>query len=306
MKPAPVLARLSVTLVAAAAALLGARWMWIHYQVEPWTRDGRVRADVVEVSPDVSALVTQVDVSDNQAVRKGQRLFTLDQPRFQVALEQAEAALAQAQAARLAQTTALGQAERENARNRKLGDLVPGETTEQGAAKVAELKAAVAQAAAAVGQASTAVDAAKLNLTRTVVYAPLDGVVANATLHPGDYLGAGRPALGLVDSATLHVDGYFEETKLARIHVGDPVTVQLMGDTRALQGHVASIAPGIEDRERGQGGDLLPNVNPTFSWVRLAQRIPVRVILDRPPADLRLIAGRTATVVVHPQLKAKV
>jgi multidrug resistance efflux pump len=286
MKPLPVALRMIVTLLVVAAALLGARWMWVHYQVEPWTRDGRVRADVVEVSPDVSALVVEVDVNDNQVVHRGQRLFTLDQPRFQVALEQAQAAV-------LSQQAALAEARREDARNRKLGELTPAETVEQGAARVAELRAALAQANA--GR-----DAAKLNLARTVVYAPMDGVVANATLHPGDYLAAGRPALGLVDSASLHVDGYFEETKLSRIRVGDPVTVELVGDRRRLRGHVQSVSPGIEDRERGPSGDLLPNVNPTFSWVRLAQRIPVRIQLDQTPADAQLIAGRTATVVVHP------
>jgi multidrug resistance efflux pump len=291
MKPFPTLVRMAVTAVVVIAALIGARWMWVHYQVEPWTRDGRVRADVVEISPDVSALVTQVDVNDNQPVRKGQRLFSLDRPRFQVALEQAQAAL-------LSQTTALSEARREDARNRKLGDLVPTETLEQGAAKVAELEAGLAQAQAAR-------DAAQLNLDRTVVYAPMDGVVANAELHPGDYLAAGRPALGLVDSASLHVDGYFEETKLSRIRVGDPVTVTLVGDPRRLHGHVASISPGIEDRERGPSGDLLPNVNPTFSWVRLAQRVPVRVQLDQAPADAALISGRTATVVVHPSDPAR-
>jgi multidrug resistance efflux pump len=286
MKPIPIILRILVTLLVVVAAAIGARWMWIHYQVEPWTRDGRVRADVIEVSPDVSALVAAVDVNDNQPVKKGQRLFALDKPRFQVALDQAKAALQ-------AQTAALAQARREDARNRKLGDLIPAETTEQGASKVAELRAAAAQAKAAV-------DAAKLNLSRTDVFAPVDGVVANAMLHPGDYLSAGKPALGLVDSATLHVDGYFEETKLARIRVGDRATVELVGDPRQLQGRVESVSPGIEDRERGPSGDLLPNVNPTFSWVRLAQRIPVRVRLDTIPADARLISGRTATVVVHP------
>ena len=260
--------------------------MWIHYQVEPWTRDGRVRADVVQVSPDVSGLVTQADIEDNAVVHKGQMLFTLDRPRFQVALEQASAALQ-------AQTAALAQARREDARNRKLGDLVPAETTEQGSSKVAQLEAAVAQAVATR-------DAAQLNLTRTTVYAPLDGIVANAQLHRGDYLTAGRSAMALVDIATLHVDGYFEETKLSRIRIGDHASVQLVGDARLLPGHVESISPGIEDRERAASGDLLPNVNPTFSWVRLAQRIPVRIRLDQTPADVSLIAGRTATVIVHP------
>jgi multidrug resistance efflux pump len=96
------------------------------------------------------------------------------------------------------------------------------------------------------------------------------------------------------------VDGYFEETKISRIKIGDRASVQLVGDPRLLTGRVESISPGIEDRERGPSGDLLPNVNPTFSWVRLAQRIPVRIRLDRPPANVSLIAGRTATVVIHP------
>jgi multidrug resistance efflux pump len=281
------IARVAVTLVFVALAVVAGRWMWGHYEVDPWTRDGRVRADVAQVAPDVSGLVTEVDVADNAPVRKGQRLFVIDRPRYQVVLEQADAALQ-------AQAVALAEARREDARNRLLGDLVPAETTEQGASRVAQLQAGVAQAAA--GR-----DAARLNLARTTVYAPVDGVAANVELRPGDYLAAGRSAVGVVDSASIHVDGYFEETKLPRIHVGDRATVQLVGEARRLEGHVESVSPGIEDRERGPSGDLLPNVNPTFSWVRLAQRIPVRIRLDAPPADVRLIAGRTATVVVHPR-----
>jgi len=122
--------------------------------------------------------------------------------------------------------------------------------------------------------------------------------LANVQLQPGDYATAGHPVFALIDTDTLHIDGYFEETKLPRIRVGDPVVVQLMGGSQKLRGHVESISAGIEDRERGPSGNLLPNVNPTFSWVRLAQRVPVRVVLDRPPPDVRLIAGRTATVTV--------
>jgi multidrug resistance efflux pump len=286
MKPLPLPIRLLVTALAVVLALFAVRWMWVHYQVEPWTRDGRVRADVVQVSPDVAGLVTDVFVRDNDRVRKGQRLFVLDQPRFRLAVEQADAAL-------LAQTTALAQARREDARNRKLGDLVPTETVEQGAAKIAALQAAVAQA-------EVNRDAAKLNLARTVVVAPLDGIAANVVVHPGDYLAAGKTALGLVLAGSTYVDGYFEETKLARIRVGDRATVELVGEPQRLEGHVASIAPGIEDRERTPSGDLLPNVNPTFSWVRLAQRIPVRIQIDRGARPGELIAGRTATVVIHP------
>jgi multidrug resistance efflux pump len=277
-------ARVAVTLAVLACAIFAARWLWDRYQVAPWTRDGRVRAEVVQVAPDVAGLVTQVLVRDNQPVHKGQVLFVLDRPRYQIALAQAEAVVA-------SQQTQLAQAEREDRRNHALGDLVTGEATEQGASKVEQLKAALQQAV--VNR-----DLARLNLERTTVTASVDGSVTNLELRPGDYLTPGRPAMALIDAATLHVDGYFEETKLERVHVGDQVQIRLMGVEGDLFGRVESIAGGIADRERGPSGDLLANVNPTFSWVRLAQRIPVRVALDHVPPNVGLIAGRTATVTV--------
>jgi multidrug resistance efflux pump len=277
-------ARVAVTLAMLACAVLAARWLWNRYQASPWTRDGRVRADIVQVSPDVSGLVTEVLVHDNQPVRKGQVLFVLDLSRYQLALAQAEATVAN-------QRAQLVEAEREDRRNRALGDLVAAETNQQGASRVEQLKAALKQA-------EVARDLARLNLERTTVSAAVDGSVTNLQLRPGDYLSAGRPAMALIDAATLHVDGYFEETKLERIHVGERAQVRLMGMNGDLLGHVESIAGGIEDRERGPSGDLLANVNPTFSWVRLAQRIPVRVVLDRVPPEVGLIVGRTATVTV--------
>ena len=277
-------ARIAVTLAVVACAILAGRWLWNRYQVSPWTRDGRVRAEIVQVSPDVSGLVTEVLVRDNQPVRRGQVLFVLDRPRYQLALAQAEATIASQQAQ-------LAEAEREDRRNRALGELVAAEATQQGASRVEQLKAALLQAIANR-------DLARLNLERTTVRAAVDGSVANLELRPGDYLTAGRPAMALIDAATVHVDGYFEETKLERVHVGERVLVRLMGTREDLSGRVESIAGGIEDRERGASGDLLANVNPTFSWVRLAQRIPVRLVLDHVPPDIGLIVGRTATVTV--------
>jgi multidrug resistance efflux pump len=276
--------RVLITLIVVLIALLAARWMWVHYEVEPWTRDGRVRADVVEIAPDVAGFVTQVNVIDNQAVRRGQVLFVLDQPRYRVALAQAEAAVQNDKAV-------LAEARREMVRNTALGDLVAQESREQSMARAEEAQAALAQAQAGL-------DAAKLNLDRTVVRAPINGVVSNLELRPGDYLAVGRQAFAMVDTDTLHVDGYFEETKLPRIRLGDAVSVKIMGETPLLHGHVVSMAAGIEDRERGPSGNLLANVNPTFSWVRLAQRVPVRIVLDSAPVNVRLIAGRTATVTV--------
>lgn len=278
--------RIGATLALVLVAVFGARWMWNRSEAEPWTRDGRVRADIVQIAPDVSGLVTEIHVRDNQTVHRGQLLFVIDRPRFELALQQAEGALA------LSRST-LAQAIREDRRNRKLGDLVTTETVEEGATKVEQLRASLSQAIAAR-------DLAALNLERTSVVAPVDGIVSNFEMRPGNYLTAGHPAMALVYNGSLHIDGYFEETKIPAIRIGDPARVELMGVARPVMGHVESIAGGIEDRERGPSDDLLENINPTFSWVRLPQRIPVRIAIDRVPAGLRLIPGRTATVIVTP------
>jgi multidrug resistance efflux pump len=281
------LARWAVTTVIVLAAVLVAIWLWRRYETDPWTRDGHVRADVVRVTSDVGGLVTQVLVRDNQMVRPGQLLFVVDRPRYAAALEQADAAIASAKAT-------LNLARREAKRDIALGDLVAAESHEQNVAKVQTAEAALAQAVAAR-------DTAALNVTRTEVHATVDGIVTNLDLHPGDFLAPGSQALALVDTDSLRVEGYFEETKLRHIQIGDKARIRLMGDERTLEGHVDSISAGIADDQRGDSRNLLPAVQPTFSWVRLAQRIPVRVHVDRMPAGTQLIAGRTATITILSQ-----
>lgn len=278
------LGRMAVTLALVAVAVVAAQRLWVHFQLDPWTRDGRVRADVVQVASDVSGLVTQVAVDDNATVKQGQVLFVVDRDRYALALRQAEAAVA-------AQRSTLAQARRELARNRELGDLVAGEALEQTQAKAEQSEAALAQAIATR-------DVAALNLQRTIVRAPVDGYLSDLTLRTGDYVAAGKPVLALLDAHSFRVEGYFEETKLPALRIGQPVRVKIMGEPEALRGHIASIAPGIADRDRSSAANLLPSVTPTFNWVRLAQRVPVRVALDQTPSDVRLIAGRTATVEV--------
>lgn len=292
MKPlAATIARSAATIVIVIIAILIAVWMWNHYERSPWTRDGRVRADVVRVTPDIGGLVTEVAIRDNQAVKAGDLLFVIDRPRYSLAVEQAKARIASARAT-------LGQAEREARRDLALGDLVAAESHEQNVARVATARATLAEAISAQ-------DGAELDLRRTRVTASVNGVVTNLDLHPGDYLAAGKQAMALIDSDSLRVEGYFEETKLPMIHPGAPVTVRLMGENRDMQGRVESIASGINDSSRSDSGNLLPTVEPTFSWVRLAQRIPVRIKLLEVPRDIRLIAGRTATVTVHPTAAAQ-
>ena len=209
-------------------------------------------------------------------MHKGQVLFTIDQDRFRLALRQAQATVAERQ-------ETWEQARRENKRNRGLGNLVAREQRE-------------ARALSALGESKVAVDAAQLNLDRSVIRSPVDGYLNDRAPREHEFVTAGRPVLSVVDSTSFHIDGYFEETKLDGIHVGQGVDIRVIGDNARLTGHVVSIVAGIEDRDRSSGSNLLPNVNPAFSWVRLAQRIPVRIAFDDVPADFRMIAGRTATV----------
>ena len=282
--------RFGVTLLVVAAAAAAGWKLWNHYRVAPWTRDGRVRADIVQVAPDVSGLVDQVAVSDNQVVRKGDLLFTIDRARYRLALAQAEASVRSLRAQ-------LAQAQRESARNKGLGELVAAELSEQTSSRIDQLEATIAQAASVA-------ETARLNLQRTEVRAPVDGWVTNFDLRPGAYATTGRPILALVDQGTLRIVGYFEETKIPRIHVGDPVQVRIIGEGQVLAGRVQGIAAAIEDRELQGSSNLLANPNPTFNWVRLAQRIPVRIQLDAVPPDVQLIMGRTVTVDVAPAAAA--
>lgn len=272
----------AITSCALLIAIFFVITLWRYYEVYPRTPDGKVRADIVLVAPDVSGLVSHVYVHDNQRVKTGDVLFEIDKLRFALELKHAQALLAEKQAA-------LTQATRVVRRNTALGPLVPTEEREKGQETADVLSAELRQAEADV-------DTAKLNLDRSTVRATVDGKISNLNLVPGAYTTAGKAVFALIDLRSIHVDGYFEETKLQRIHVGDKVRIRLMGDSRILQGHVASIAGGIEDRDRGTGGNLLADVNPTFSWVRLAQRIPVRIAIDERPADIDLVLGRTAAV----------
>jgi multidrug resistance efflux pump len=280
-------ARPALTLLIVVVALVAGRSLWVYYQEEPWTRDGRVAADVVTIAPDVSGLVTQVLVKDNQPVKRGDVLFRIDPDRFELALAQADAAVA----SRKAQ---MDEAARESARSERLNNLSVSQETQEQRQTSAEATAA------AYRQAVADRAVAALNLQRSAVASPVDGTVTNVGLEPGDYVSTGKPVMALVDSATLRVEGYFEETKLPKIHPGDPVRVQLMGEPHVLTGRVESVAAAIADRERSDSADLLANINPTFNWVRLAQRVPVRVKLDAVPPTVQLVVGRTATVAVEP------
>ncbi|WP_085579138.1 efflux RND transporter periplasmic adaptor subunit [Thalassospira mesophila] len=274
--------------VLVVAAVVAGMQLWDYYMNDPWTRDGRISADVVAIAPDVSGLVSKVNVGDNQQVKAGDLLFEIDTARFKVAVGQAQARLDSAVASK-------EQAEREVQRYRNLSsDAVSRQKQEQ-------VRTTLATANAAVELAKADLELVELNLERTKVRAPVDGTLTNFSLRPGNYVGAGSAIAALIDANSYYVAGYFEETKLPRIAIGDRVEVQLMGEKQPIYGHVASISAGIQDSERTGAIGSLANVKPTFSWVRLAQRVPVRVALDDVPANVRLVAGRSATVRVVEQ-----
>jgi RND family efflux transporter MFP subunit len=277
--------RIAVTLVMVVVALLLGVALWRAYVLSPWTRDGRVRADVVVMAAEVPGTVMQVHVTDNQLVQKGDILFTIDPSRYRLALAQAQAVVEnRRQDLKVRAATAQ--------RREKLSDLATStEAREQarGSAGVAE---------AALEEAQVAVQVAQLNLDRTTVRAPVNGWVTNLRLRPGDYVAAGQSAMSVVDADSFWIVGYFEETKLARIRRGDAARVTLMAwPDLPIYGRVESIGRGIADANATDPIGL-PTVNPIFAWVRLAQRVPVRIKIEQKPDELQLAAGLSCTIEV--------
>ncbi len=277
---------LIATLLILALAIWIGRLLWIHYMDTPWTRDGRVRADVINVAADVSGVVIDVPVKDNQPVKKGDLLMQIDPEHYQLAVKQAEAMVASRKAT--------WEMRKVNAARRKDMDaLVISAENREDASNVAT--SAQADYQLAVAQ----LEAAQLNLQRTRVLAAVDGYVTNLNVHRGDYARIGEAKMAVVDKNSFWVYGFFEETKLPHVKIGDPADMQLMSG-EVMKGHVESIARAIYDRDNPESRELIADVNPTFNWVRLAQRVPVRIHLDNVPDSVVLAAGITCTVIVNP------
>jgi RND family efflux transporter MFP subunit len=283
--PVKRLVSVCATLLILGLAVLLVRTLWLHYMDAPWTRDGRVRADIINIAPDVAGLVVEVAVHDNQRVAAGDLLLRIDPAHYRMAVQQAEALVAARKAA-----LAMRQV---NARRRaEMDDLVVSRESREDAGHLSAIALAEYQ------QALALLDAARLDLQRTEVRATAAGYITNLSVFEGDYASTGEASMALVDSDSFYVNGYFEETRLPRIRLGAPVEMRMMSGER-LRGHVDSIARGIYDRDNPQSRELTADVNPTFNWVRLAQRVPVRIHLDELPAGLQLAAGMTCTVVVE-------
>jgi len=280
-----------VPLLLTAAVVVLAMWFgstaWNVYMGTPWTRDGTVRAYVVTMAPEIAGRIVNLPVADNQFVHKGDLLMQIDPTDYKIAVSLAQAAVDQAQAN--AQNV-----QREAQRRQELTTLAV--TTEEKQTYASNATIAQAQYQQAVAR----FDQARINLDRTEIHSPVDGWVTNLLAQQGDFATAGEKLISLTDANSFWVDGYFEETNIGPIRVGDPAEVQLMGYPKIVRGHVQSIARAINVANAQPNGQGVATVNPIFTWVRLAQRIPVRVHLDDVPNDLVLVAGMTATVQINP------
>jgi RND family efflux transporter MFP subunit len=277
--------RVMITVLLLAVAVVAGLAIWTNYVNGPWTRDGQVIANVVNIAPEVSGRITHLHVSDNQVVHKGDVLYEIDPVDYQVAVSLAEANVNSKLADLKLKRT-------EATRRDTLTTLSTSQEEQQTYASNADM--AVAAYAGALAQLSQA----HVNLDRTHVLSPVNGYVTNLLLREGDYATTGSRNIAVLDSDSFYVSGYFEETKLANIHVGDPALAALMGYKDPLRGHVESIARGISTPNTDPGSLGLASVNPVFTWVRLAQRIPVRIHIDAVPDTVHLAAGMTATVTV--------
>ena len=274
------------TLAIALIAILISLVTWQHYVNAPWTRNGSVRVQVANVAPQVSGKIVELRVADNQFVHKGDVLYVIDPFDFEVAVRVGKALVDQ-------RAADLEVKQAESTRRQRLSDLATTPEEQQiFAGNAVQAKAAYEAAAHQLAQA-------ELNLKRTNIVSPVDGYVTNLLLRVGDYAITGVSNISVIDSDSFWIDGYFEETKMARVCVGDRAEAQLMGYAQPILGHVKTVTRGVSVSNAASGTQGLPNIDPIYTWVRLAQRVPVRLAIDTVPAGVPLVSGMTATVTIR-------
>ncbi|NMP28790.1 HlyD family secretion protein [Rahnella sp. SAP-1] len=274
------------TVFVLAIALCAGWWMWNYYMQSPWTRDGKVRAELVNITPEVSGRITDIAVHDNQYVKNGEVLFNLDPEPFKIAVDNAQASVDKAAAD-------LDKANHEAQRRRALGrNVISSESLDQANLEARSMQAAFEAAKANLNQA-------RWNLSKTAIVAPTDGYITNLQARKGNYATTGTPLVALIDAHSFYVLGYFEETKLKHINIGSQADIILYNGNVPLKGQVESIGRAIYDQSVETSGGLLLDVKPNVPWVRLAQRVPVRISLDHIPQNLVLVAGTSCTIAIH-------
>ncbi|KXV76828.1 MULTISPECIES: efflux RND transporter periplasmic adaptor subunit [Acetobacter] len=259
--------------------------LWDYYTAAPWTRNGQVRVQVADIAPRVSGQIIAVRVRDNQFVHAGDILYEIDPFDFKVAVASATARVNERQADMVLKDT-------QESRRNKLTEVAASREEKQVYQATADM------AKAQYGEAMAALSQARINLDRTFVRSTVTGYVTNLIMRVGDYATAGKSNVQVIDASSYWVDGYFEETKIRSIHVGDRVRMDLMGFREPMWGHVISVTRGIATPNATPSTQGLPSVDPVYTWVRLAQRIPVRVHIDSIPPGTQIAAGMTTTVTI--------
>lgn len=274
------------TLAIAAIAVVVSLVTWDYYVTDPWTRDGRIRVQVANVAPQVSGQITELKVADNQYVNKGDLLYVIDPFDFEVALRENQALVEQ-------RTADLDVKQLQSKRRQQLPlEAASLEEKQMYSGDVIQAKAALEAAKQQVAQS-------EVDLRRTQVLSPVNGYITNLLLRAGDYARTGETNVSVIDTDSYWIDGYFEETKMAQVCLGDRVAAKLMGYSEPIIGHVTSVTRGIDVSNATAGVQGLPSVDPVYTWVRLAERVPVRIAIDKVPQGVPLIAGMTATISVH-------
>ena len=278
--------KIVATLLILTIAVLAALIIWDFYVASPWTRDGSVRVQVANVAPQVSGQITEIRIVDNQFVHRDDVLYVIDPFDFQVVLDTKKA--------QRRQRAADVQVKRVQAERRAhLTDLATTPEEQQ------QYAGSATQAQAAFDAAQAEVAQADINLQRTQVRSPVNGYVTNLLLRVGDYAVAGTTNISVIDADSYWIDGYFEETKMAHICIGDRAEAKLMGYRDPIIGQVQTVTRGISVANATPSTQGLPNVNPVYTWVRLAQRVPVRIRITHVPADVPLVSGITVTVTIR-------
>lgn len=274
------------TLFIALVAVLVGRLTWDEYVTAPWTRDGRIRVQVASIAPQVSGQIKDLRISDNQYVHRGDVLYVIDPFDFAVTLRTNTAQLQQREAD-------LHVKDLQSERRRRLSDLATTPEEQQ------IFEGSAIQAKAEVDAAQQGVAQAEINLKRTEVRSTVNGYVTNLLLREGDYAHQGISNVSVIDTDSYWIDGYFEETKLSGLCVGDRAEAKLMGYSAPIIGYVSTVTRGVSVSNAAAGAQGLPNVDPVYTWVRLAQRVPVRIAIKEVPRDVPLVSGMTATVTVR-------
>jgi multidrug resistance efflux pump len=284
------ISRLATVLIALIAVLVSIV-AWDHYVMAPWTRDGRIRVQVASVAPEISGQITELRIADNQFVHKGDVLYVIDPFDFEVALRTNTALLKQ-------RAADLQVKQVQWKRRQHLSDLATTPEEQQ------TYKGNAIQAKAIFEAEQQQVAQAEINLKRTQVRSPVNGYVTNLLLRVGDYAHQGVSNISIIDTDSYWLDGYFEETQMARVCVGDRAEAKLMGYSSPIVGHVVTVTRGVSVSDAAAGTQGLPNVDPVYTWVRLAQRVPVRIAIDAVPPGVPLVSGMTATVTIRDESNA--